>query len=185
MAATRTDRLRIEHTVWRVDSRLQDLPRRSRTAVRRELRANLRLASSDVGSRRAVHQLGDLRTLAAGYLTAEYGDTTRRPSWWAAAGWLALTQAVALLLGHAATTAFTAGATAAQPHLTATLHWPGVRLLLGAATFTFTDGRSTSVGGAWTPSVYLVMLGGAVVAGRLWRLSPLLRRHPAVARTSR
>jgi len=91
--------------------------------------------------------------------------------------WLALIEGAALLLSHAATAAFTAGARAANPHLTGIRHWPGVHHLLSDATFTFTDGRSTSVGGAWTPYVYVLMLGGAVVFGRLWRLTPMLRRH--------
>jgi hypothetical protein len=170
---TTTDRLRIERAVWLLDYRLQDLPRRSRIAKRRELRDNLRAATSDVGAPQALRQLGGLRALAEDYLSAEYGDHARRPSWTATAVWLAATNLAALVLGYATSAAFAAGAVTTNPHLTGTLHWHGVRYLISDATFTFTDGRSSSVGGAYTPWVYVLMLGGAVVAGRLWRLLPV------------
>ena len=54
---TFTDRLRIERAVWTLDGRLQDLPRTSRVAKRRELRANLRAAATDVGTAEAVRRL--------------------------------------------------------------------------------------------------------------------------------
>jgi hypothetical protein len=170
---TTTDRLRIERAVWLLDYRLQDLPRRSRIAKRRELRENLQAATSDVGAQQALRQLGDLRDLAEDYLSAEYGDRARRPSWTATAVWLAATNLAALVLGYATSAAFAAGARATNPHLSETLHWHGVRYLISDATFTFVDGRSSSVGGAYTAWVYLLMFGGAIVAGRLWRLLPV------------
>jgi len=89
---TLSDRLRIERAVWTLDGRLQDLPRTSRVAKRRELRANLRAAAADVGVAEALHRLGNLRRLAAEYLVAEYGQWVRRPSWLAAFGFLVLGQ---------------------------------------------------------------------------------------------
>ena len=75
------DRSRFETAVWAFDRQLQDLPRRSHIAKRRELRDNQRSATADVGAAVAVRQLGDPRRLAAGYLAAEYGDWQTRPSW--------------------------------------------------------------------------------------------------------
>jgi hypothetical protein len=49
-----TDRLRLERAVWTLDARLQDLPRRSRVAKRRELRNNLSDAAADVGATEAL-----------------------------------------------------------------------------------------------------------------------------------
>ena len=77
-----TDRLRIERAVWTFNSYLQALPWRSQVAKRRELRVNLRAASADVGTKEALRRLGNVRTMAADYITAEYGGP--RPSWWAA-----------------------------------------------------------------------------------------------------
>jgi hypothetical protein len=174
-ALTLIDRLRLERTVWTFDARIQDLPRKSRIARRRELRQNLQAAAEEVGARQAIRQLGDLRGLAVGYLTAEYGDASRRPSWTTVAVWIAVVDLGMLFVDHVAAAAFRSGVAAATPHATGTFHWPGVHYLISPATFTFTDGRATSLGGAWTPWVYVLMLGGAVVAGRLWRLLPQLR----------
>jgi hypothetical protein len=165
------DRLRIERAVWTVDYRVQDLPRSTRISKRRELRSDLTAAATEVGARQAVAQLGDLRRLAQEYLTAEYGDLARRPSWWAAALWIAVVDLVALAIGSIGEAAFRSGVVAASPHLTGTMHWHGVRFLISDATVTFVDGRATTDGGAWTPAVYVILLGGAVVAGRLWRIS--------------
>ena len=77
-----TDRLRIERAVWTLNSYLQTLGRRSQAAKRRELRVNLRAASADVGTKEAVRRLGNVHTMAADYIIAEYGGP--RPSWWAA-----------------------------------------------------------------------------------------------------
>jgi hypothetical protein len=175
---TLTERLRIERAVWMLDARLQDLPRRSRIGKRRELRQNLMAAAEAIGARGAVDGLGDQRALAAGYLAAEYGERSRRPSWAAAAAWIVAIELGMMVVDHVASTAFRSGVAAAAPHATGAFHWPGVSYLVNDATYTFANGTSTSDGGAWTAWVYVLMLGGAVVAGRLWRLLPQLRRHP-------
>jgi hypothetical protein len=169
------DRLRIERATWAIDYRLQDLPRRTRIAKRRELRTNLRAAAEDVGARQAVRQLGDLRRLAADYLDAEYGEVARRPSWTAAAIALLVVDAAMLVLSAVVTSVFRAGVVAADPHASGPFHWHGLPYLLSDQTFTFTDGASTTDGGAWTPLVYAVMLAATILAGRLWRLFPALR----------
>jgi hypothetical protein len=174
---TARDRLRIERAAWMLDARLQDLPRRSRIAKRQELRENLRAAADEVGSRQAVRQLGDLRSLAADYLAAEYGDLARRPSWTATAITLLVVDLVMMALGNVGAAAFRAGVASTGQHATGTFHWHGVPYLISDQRFVYLDGKSTSDGGAWTPLVYAIMLGGAVVAGRLWRLWPTLRKR--------
>jgi hypothetical protein len=172
------DRLIIERAVWSVDYLVQDLPWRSRVSKRRELRQDLRTAAAEVGARTAVDGLGDLRRLAQDYLAAEYGDPTQRPHWNAAAAWLVLSTAVMMLIDHVANTAFRAGVAAGGAHPTGVLTWGGIPHLLDRGTFTYgDDGHVTRLGGAWTPWVYVVILGGAVLIGRLWRMVPYLRRH--------
>jgi len=174
---TLTDRLRIEWTVWSLDGRLQNLRRRSRIAKRRELRMNLLAAATEIGAQQAVRQLGDQRRLAMEYLAAEYGELARRPSWTAAAIALIVVDATMLLIDHVARTAFPAGIVAADPHASGTFHWHGLPWLRSDEVFTVHDGAATSVGGAWTPLVYLLMFVAAVGAGRLWRIRPVLRRR--------
>ena len=77
-------RLRIERAVWTLDQRLYDLPRKSRIAKRREVRANLLSAAHDIGTVDALGHLGNTQQLAAEYLSAELGEGPR-PSWVAAA----------------------------------------------------------------------------------------------------
>jgi hypothetical protein len=178
---SRLDRLRIERAVWTLDSHLQDLPWRSRVAKRREMRDNLHAAAADVGAAEALRRLGNVRRLAAEYLTAEYGEWRRRPSGLAGLAFLLLAYVVLDVLQAAGTAAFTAGVAAAGPRPVGTFHWNGVAYLLDDATLTFDGGASTVVGGAWTPLVYLCLIAGFVLTGRLWRLLPAWRRRQARA----
>ena len=57
------DRMRIERVVWMLDQRLYDLPRRSRIDKRREVRANLRAAASDIDGAIALAQSPHLKKL--------------------------------------------------------------------------------------------------------------------------
>jgi hypothetical protein len=167
----------IERAVWSLDYRVQDLPWRSRVGKRRELRQDLRSAAGEVGARTAVDRLGDLRVLAEDYLAAEYGDLSGRPHWSAAGAWLVIFTAFMMLVDHVASTAFRAGVSAAGAHPTGVLAWKGVPHLLDKGTFTYSEGHVERLGGAWTPWVYVVMLGGAVLVGRLWRAGPYVHRH--------
>ena len=171
---TWTDRLRVERAVWSFDHLLQDLPRKSRVAKRRELRDNLASATDDVGATEAVRQLGDLRQLAAGYLAAEYGDWQPRPSWTKAAGAAVLSYVFFYWLLEAASSAFRAGVLTGQPEATGRFAWDGIPYLLDDAVFTFTNGAATAIGGAWRPGAYIAVLLVTVLAGRLWRLLPAL-----------
>jgi hypothetical protein len=165
---TLRDRIRIESRVWALDQQLYDLPRRSRIAKRREVRANLIEASADHGAREALRRIGSSTELAREYLGAELGDGPRHS--WMAAGFFAAFMPLilnyvlsetanayeqALADGHAASGAFV---------------WTGASYLQSPLTFTIHDGQVTHTGGAWTPLVYGLWLAGTVACGRLWRL---------------
>ena len=79
--------------------------------------------------------------------------------------------------------AFRDGVLARDPHATGKLVWKGVPAIQSAVTYTFADGKSSSVGGAWTPLLWLLFVLAPVCVGRLWRI-PLgwwRRRHPTGA----
>ena len=182
-ALTWHDRLRLERAVWTSDHLLQDLPRKSRVAKRRELRDNLISATEDVGAKEAVRQLGDLRQLAAGYLAAEYGDWQPRPSWTKAAGAAIVSYVILYWLHEVGTSAFRAGVLSDQPGANGRFAWDGIPYVLDDAVFTFTNGAAISVGGAWRPGAYIAVLLVSILAGRLWRLLPGLApdRHDGTA----
>lgn len=169
-----TDRMRIERAVWTLDRYLQNLPRKSRIAKRRELRVNLRAASADVGTEEALRRLGNLRTIGSEYVVAEYGGPG--PSFLAT--WLMLPAfAFVFWLSNARIDAFRNGAIAANPHLTGVFHLRGIAYVFTNATFIFANGKSTEVNGTLLPLVYVCVVVLAVLAGRLWRAIPMLRRR--------
>lgn len=167
---TLLDRICIERLVWTLDQRLYDLPRRSRVAKRREVRANLLEAAADQGAGQALRRIGSSSTLAREYLGAEFGDRPRH-SWIAAAYFAALVPLLLnFVLSEAADAygqALTAGHTA-----TGTYIWGGVSYLHSPLTFTVDHGQVDHVGGAWTPLVYVLWALGTIACGRLWRLLP-------------
>jgi hypothetical protein len=177
-AVTWLDRLRIERAVWALDQRLYDLPRKSRIAKRREVRQNLLTASHDIGTVAALSHLGNSRQLAAEFLSAEFGDEAR-PRWIAAALFVLTGQLLLTSFLTEAALAFGDGITAADPHATGTFTWSGVRYLQDTVTYTFVDGEGSSVGGAWTPLVWVIWIVAAVLVGRLWRVAPMRRRRRA------
>jgi hypothetical protein len=172
------DRLRIERTVWALDQRLYDLPRRSRIAKRREVRENLLTAAHDVGTTDALRHLGNSRQLAAEYRSAEYGDEAR-PSWIAAAVFLLLGQLVLTSLLSEAALAFGDGITTASPNATGTFTWHGIRYLQDTVTYTVVNGKVSFVGGAWTPLAWIIWIAATVLVGRLWRAASTWRRRSA------
>jgi hypothetical protein len=173
------DRVRIERVVWVLDQRLYDLPRASRIAIRRDVRQNLLSAARDVGARAAIKQLGGTAELASEYLTGEYGYGPRH-SWIAAAVFLTgFPFLLIALLGEAAL-GFGHGITAADQHATGTFTWDGVSLLQTRVTYTFVNGHGTYTGGAMSPLAWLLLIIGTVIAGRLWRVVPTLRRRQAL-----
>jgi hypothetical protein len=163
------DRLRIERTVWTLDAYVQDLPGRSRRAIRREMRANLRAAAEEVGSEQAIRRLGNLRRLAADYLDAEYGDGPR-PHWGKAVFWVVAVEVVILGLLLAGHSAFIAGIEAADPRPDGTYNWHGLSALGVGGTVSYEDGAFAGIGIWFTQWFLLYLLGATVLGGRLWRL---------------
>jgi hypothetical protein len=172
-----TDRLRIERAVWTLDTYLADLPRTSRVARRREVRADLRAAARDVGTAEALRRLGNLRRLAVGFLAAEYGDWRPRPSWYAGTAGLLLAIVVMTALVETGQSTFGDAVRAAHPDASGTFHWHGLPYLTGDTTYTFTNGTYTAAGGAWTPLVYVLLAAVFVLGGRIWRQLPAWRRR--------
>ncbi|WP_225850669.1 hypothetical protein [Streptomyces sp. HPF1205] len=170
------DRLRVERLVWSLDQRLYDLPNRTRIAHRREVRANLLTATAEVGAGEALRRLGGARELAAQYLDAELGEGPRHS--WLAAALFALTTPLLLnfFLSEAAN-AYQQALTATGTHADGSCTWGGVTWLQSPLTFALHDGRATHVGGAWTPLTYVILLGGSVACGRLWRALPRRRNQ--------
>lgn len=174
---TAFDRIRIERLVWTLDQKLYDLPRRSRIAKRREVRANLIEAAADHGAAEALRRLGDSGVLAREFLGAEFGDRPHH-SWVAATYFAALVPLFLISALQEAANAYAQGLTAAHPTASGTFSWSGISYLQSPLTFTVDQGRVNQTGGAWTPLVYVLWLVGTVACGRLWRLLPTRSRRP-------
>jgi hypothetical protein len=170
------DRLRIERLVWTLDQRLYDLPRSSRIAKRREVRANLLEAAGDHGAGEALRRVGSSQALAREFLGAEFGDRPHHS--WVGAGYFAALVPLFVIGGLSqVSNAYGQGLTAAHPGLSGTFTWSGVSYLQSPITFTVDQGNVTQAGGAWTPVVYILWVIGTVVSGRLWRLLPTRSRR--------
>jgi hypothetical protein len=171
------DRLRIERVVWTLDQQLYDLPRSSRIEKRRETRQNLLSASRDIGATEALRRLGSTGRLADEYLTGELG--TRRHSWLAAALFFATVPLVLTSLLTETANAYRDGILAVDPSVTGTFTWHGIDHLQSNVTYTFDNGASSSVGGEWItqPAVWVILIAGAILIGRLWRALPAWRRR--------
>ena len=168
---TRLDRLRIEWTVWTLDTLVQSLPGRTRKAIRREMRTNLRAAAMEVGAAQAVARLGSLRRLAADYLEAEYGQDGPRPRWLRGVFWALAVEAVLLGFTHVGLTAFSAGVEAANPQPSGTYTWPGLPLFgIGGGVTYDSQGAETGAHFTFGPWLLLCLIAALVLGGRLWRL---------------
>jgi hypothetical protein len=170
MALNWFDRLRIERTVWTLDTYLQSLPGRSRRTIRREIRTNLRVAAAEVGSARAIHRLGNLRRLAADYLEGEYGEGRARPSWLKALFWVLSAEMVLLALAFASHSAFIAGVEATDPHPDGTYTWHSMEWLGVTGDVRYAGGDPAGFSISLSASMLLYLLLALVLGGRLWRL---------------
>jgi hypothetical protein len=170
------DRLRIERVVWIVDRLVVELPGRSRRAIRRELRDNLRAAAAEVGAAQAVQRLGSLRRLANGYLDAEVGDYGPQPRW--ARGLLcavvveAMVIAVALIQNHA----FVDGVVALAPHVDGTYGWSALAPGMPSGEVTLFGGQARRFDMEFPFAILLYPAVAYVLGSRLWRSLPSWRR---------
>lgn len=171
---TLIDRLRIERVVWSLDQRLYDLPRRQRIDRRREVRGNLIDAARDIGTEEALRDLGNTAVLANEYLDAELG-TAPRHSWIAAGLFLATATLLLTTVLFDAADAYGDGILAGDPAASGTFHWSGVSLLQTEVTYTVAAGEQHFVGGAFSPLAWALLVGGAILVGRLWRALPRYR----------
>jgi hypothetical protein len=171
------DRLRIARAVWTVNARLVDLPTRARIPIRRELRANLKAASAQVGSREAVRRLGNPRRLAVDYLDAEYGEGRPRPHYAAGVRW-----AVIFVIAYMGATmiwfeGFMAGVDAAGPRSDGNFSWGGGPWL-PAGDVIYQDGHFN--GFNLLVPLHTFFLGAVVVffvGARMWRMMPPWLRY--------
>jgi hypothetical protein len=179
------DRLRIERAIWTLDALVQSLPGRSRRAIRREMRANLRAAGAEVGGREAVRRLGSLRRVAIGYLEAEYGEGRPRPHWLKAMFWVLAVEAVVLMVTFVGHSAFMSGVEAADRHPDGTYVWHGLGWLGVAGDVSYSGGKVEGSSFDFSGMVLVYLLAAAVLGGRLWRLLPAWwRRRRGVGRTA-
>jgi hypothetical protein len=174
------DRIRIERLVWALDQRIYDLPWRTRIARRREVRDNLLTAARDVGAREALRRLGSSHDLAQQYLEAEFGDGPRH-SWVAAAVFASVFPLLLNFVLSEATNGYQQAISAASPRATGTFTWTGISYLQHTVVYTFSNGHGSYTGGDWSLVSYALLIGGTVLAGRLWRLRPFRHRHHAAA----
>lgn len=169
------DRLRIERVVWSLDQRLYDIPRRSRIAHRREVRANLLTAAGDIGTTEALRNIGTSRQLAADFRDAEYGSAPQ-PMWIDAALFFLTAQLILTALLTEAANAFGEGVTATDPGANGSYRWQGIRYLQHAVTYRFVDGQGNYDGGSWTPLAWAIWIAVTVAIAKPWR-APVLRRR--------
>jgi hypothetical protein len=162
------DRVRVERVVWSLDHRLYDLPHASRIARRREVRQNLLSAAQDVGTGAALRNLGSSAQLAAEFLRAELGEGPRH-SWIAAFIFASAALLVSTSLFTDAAQGFGAGIEAADADASGTFTWDGIPYLQNAVTYTFVDGHCSFACGGLSLMCWALLLGGTVLAGRLWR----------------
>lgn len=157
------DRLRIELALLRVDWVLDGrVPWRVRGQLKGELRANLLAAADSVGTKPAIHQLGNLQDLGASYLGINRGRVDVRGGVWAAV----ITYAAIQVLAIAVFFAFQAGLLAGGGR------GGGYQLLPGFGPFagTVNQGRMVFSFEILSPAHLILMLSAFLIGGRAWRL---------------
>lgn len=161
---------------WILDRLVAELPGRSRRAIRRELRDNLRAAAAEVGAAEAVRRLGSLRRLANGYLDAEVGDYGPQPRWVRGLLWPlvveAMVVAVALIQNHA----FVDGSSRSGP--TSRAPTAGPRWLRGmpSGEVTLLGGQARRFGTEFPFAILLYPAVAHELGAGMWRSLPGWRR---------
>lgn len=162
-----TDKIKLESWLTRYDFWLDSrgVPMGVRSALGREMRANLTEAATDVGLAQALAGVGEPRALATE--AAEDAVDPTRPMWLTGLGWAlaaALGYAVVMLLSFIT---FSQGVQAAAVEEASgwALLVPGMEL-----TFTSVDGFAfAAVGFPWLLLVVAVL--GFLLGSRIWRLA--------------
>ena len=170
------DRLRIERAVWTLDTYMAGLPGRSRRAIRRELRTNLRVSATDVGARQAISGLGSLRRLGLSYVDAEYGEGRPRPQLLKGSAWAVaaeVTVVVAMIVGF---DSYLYGLDAGRP-AAGTYVWDRIDFLGPRLEVTYDEagfsGFYLSVSAIFLIYPFIAFLIGS----RLWRALPIWWRR--------
>lgn len=170
------DRLRIESALFRYDFWLEMRGVRAsrRRELRRELRANLSEASTDVGTTRALFGIGSPKQLAY----AATGTDPSRPTWSQAAIWAGLTAAalfLAMVLTSLTVLQTVDASGVADEVRVSPFPWFGT-------TFTAEVGSSSFASGVETPWPLLVVPVLVFLLGsRPWRLLRSRQQAPASA----
>jgi hypothetical protein len=170
------DRLRRGWYVTKVDFLAQDVPGGDRRGFRRELRADLTAAASDVGMAQAVRDVGPASVLAR---QLELAEGRNLPHWWTG-----LITFVVILYAWAGMVMATANAlTQAAAQLgggrTVTVHsaWLGT-------TVTITKGEQlVSAAVASSTLTFAVLVVVPLIAARAWRYRPAWLRRRMASRT--
>ena len=170
---SRLDRLRVERTIWTMDTLVGDLPARRRREIRAELRGNVYASAAEHGMPAALRRLGNLRRLAADYLDAEF-TTGPRPRWAKGLAWALVAELILLVSAVSGATAFTTGVETTDP-AAGTYTWAplggGVRYehLVDATGFA---GFNVEISGTGLLTLVLIVGAAFFVGGRMWRAMP-------------
>lgn len=174
---TWTDLLRIERAVWKVDTYVQALPGRSRRAIRRELRMNLRESAREMGAGEAIRRLGDLRRLSTGYLDAEYGDGGPRPQILTGVSWMVALSVVIVVATIVGFDSFMDGLEAGHPE-PGTYTWQSAAWLGLDGEVTYDDQGFAGFRLSLSLLYALYFIAAFLLGSRLWRaIRPWWRRR--------
>jgi hypothetical protein len=155
---------------------MSGLPGRSRRAIRRELRANLRSSATEVGVREAISGLGSLRRLGLSYLDAEYGEGRPRPELLKGTAWAIAVEIALMIAMIVGFDSFLDGLEAGSPGPGAYV-WDRIQFLGIRAEVSY-DAAGFS-GFTWSVStIFLIYTFAAFILGsRLWRAVPIWWRR--------
>ena len=174
---TLMDWLFIERVVWTVDTYVQSLPGRSRRAIRRELRANLRASAAELGRAEAIRRLGSLRRLSREYLDAEYGHDGSRPQLLRGVFWALTIEAVIIVALIGGFESFLAGVESAGRPGPGTYSWNSLSLLGLSGEVSYDATGLSEFSFLVSGFAPLYVLAGFIVGSRLWRLVPAWLRR--------
>lgn len=166
---TLIDRLRIARAVWTVDTYLQSLPSRSRRAIRRELRTNLRSSAAEVGAREAIRGLGSLRRLSLDYLEAEYGEGRPRAEFLKGLFWATAVDGMLLTGMVVGFESFIAGLEAGRPD-PGTYTWSVGKVFGVTGDVTYDEVGYSGFSASASALFFAYSLIAFLIGSRIWRV---------------